>query len=122
MFKAGLVLSTLLGFLLHTFPLCAAPTNTWTKPTSGNWEESYWSAGILPSMNFGAIEFRNPGFKALAIAPSTTTNYPAPRAPPPAQRCGLSGHQKCPRGSPPQFAQPTAPKLRGACCPAKRRG
>src|SRR5437773_9044701 len=55
--------------------LTAAPTNSWTKPTSGNWEEPFWSLGVLPSMNHGAIEFRNPGFKALAIAPSTTANF-----------------------------------------------
>ena len=56
--------------------LTAATTNSWTKPTSGNWEEPYWSLGLLPSMAQDAIEFRNPGWKALAIAPSTTANYP----------------------------------------------
>jgi len=56
--------------------LTAAPTNSWTKATSGNWEEPFWSLGVLPSISQGAIELRNPGFKALAIAPSTTANYP----------------------------------------------
>src|SRR4051794_36731174 len=26
----------------------AQPINTWTKPTSGNWEEPFWSLGRLP--------------------------------------------------------------------------
>jgi hypothetical protein len=70
------------SFLLFSFlavvqvNLAAGPTNSWTKPTSGNWEEPFWSLGVLPSITQGAIEFRNPGFKALAIAPSTTANFP----------------------------------------------
>jgi len=66
----------ILLFAVVQMNLTAASTNSWTKPTSGNWEEPFWSLGVLPSMNQGAIEFRNPGFKALAIASSTTANFP----------------------------------------------
>src|SRR5437899_762929 len=52
-------------------------TNSWTKPTSGSWEEPYWSMGELPSPNPGAIVFTNSGSKALAINYGTTVNYPA---------------------------------------------
>lgn len=67
----------LVAFMVVRVNLIAAPTNSWTKPASGNWEEPFWSLGVLPSMVEGAIEFRNPGFKALAIAGSTTANFPA---------------------------------------------
>ena len=61
-----LVLST-----LHSF----ADANSWLKPTSGNWEEPYWSQGILP--NYGhAVMITNAGWKAVQIAPSTAQYYP----------------------------------------------
>jgi len=50
--------------------------NTWTKTTSGNWEEPYWSAGHLPTFSDGAILFTNEGWKALAIGSDTAANYP----------------------------------------------
>jgi hypothetical protein len=71
-----LCLAALPGFLAFTTQLEGA-TNRWTKSTSGNWEEPFWSLGELPSMAHDAIVFDNPGFKALAIGPSTTANYPA---------------------------------------------
>src|SRR5438270_101394 len=49
--------------------------NAWTKPVSGYWEEPYWSLGSLPSTN-QAILLTNAGWKALAIGPSTSQNYP----------------------------------------------
>ncbi len=49
--------------------------NVWTKPTSGYWEEPYWSLGIPPGTN-QAIFFTNAGWKALAIGSSTVQNYP----------------------------------------------
>src|SRR4026208_153975 len=52
-------------------------TNEWTKPTSAYWEESYWSLGVLPSVDQETVAFRNPGWKALAIGTNTTANYPA---------------------------------------------
>src|SRR5439155_7440422 len=50
--------------------------NEWTKGTSGNWEEPYWSLGELPSTNHARIEIANSGFKAVAINYGTTINYP----------------------------------------------
>jgi hypothetical protein len=50
-------------------------TNEWTKPTSGYWEESYWSLGRLP-LQQDTVAFRNPNWKALAIGANTTANYP----------------------------------------------
>jgi hypothetical protein len=52
-----------------------AATNFWTKPTSGYWEEPFWSVGDLPSHAQPAIVFNNPGFKALAIGTNATTRY-----------------------------------------------
>src|SRR5437899_1496764 len=50
--------------------------NSWTKTSSGYWEEPYWSAGVLPSYDQDAIMFTNAGWKALAIGANTTTSYP----------------------------------------------
>src|SRR6185503_2162223 len=51
-------------------------TNSWTKPTSGNWEEQdFWSLGVLPDAN-QSIVFNNPGWKALAIGSQTAQNFP----------------------------------------------
>src|SRR4051812_47178932 len=52
-----------------------ADANSWLKPSSGNWEEPYWSQGILP--NYGhAVMITNAGWKAVQIAPSTVQYYP----------------------------------------------
>ena len=50
--------------------------NSWTKATSGYWEEPYWSLGELPSIRHGETTFGNAGWKALAIGAQTTANYP----------------------------------------------
>jgi hypothetical protein len=94
-------------FLLFAFlalvqvNLAAAPTNSWTKPTSGNWEEPFWSLGVLPSISQGEIEFRNPGFKALAIAPSTTAIFSR-----------FIIHSKPDRGCARRIGEPTPAELR----------
>ncbi len=49
--------------------------NSWTKPTSGAWEESVWSLGILPNSS-QTIEFTNAGFKAVSISPATVSGFP----------------------------------------------
>jgi hypothetical protein len=59
------------GFIIQS----AGLTNEWTKATSGDWQEPFWSLGELPSTNHALIAFRNPGFKALAIQSSTTANH-----------------------------------------------
>lgn len=52
-----------------------AVTNEWLKPTSGYWEEPYWSLGRPPT-NQDMVIFDNAGFKALAIGQSTVTSIP----------------------------------------------
>jgi len=54
----------------------SAITNEWTKATSGNWEEPYWSLGVLPSADQETVAFRNLGWKAVAIGANTTANFP----------------------------------------------
>lgn len=49
--------------------------NSWTKPTSGTWEEPVWSLGILPASS-QTIEITNAGFKAVGINPATATGFP----------------------------------------------
>src|SRR5437867_412960 len=73
----GAVLVIVAGLLAITPQNSSAQsTNEWTKPTSGYWEEPYWSLGHLPSMQDDGVLFANDGYKALAIGPSTTANYP----------------------------------------------
>lgn len=71
----GLIYCVLVSFYFSIPHLAAGATNDWTKPTSGYWEESYWSLGHLPTFSDGLVAFRNPGFKALAIGANTTGNY-----------------------------------------------
>ena len=49
--------------------------NAWTKPTSGNWEEPYWSLGTLPGPGQSVL-LTNAGWKALAIGWSTVAGQP----------------------------------------------
>lgn len=50
-------------------------TNSWTKPTSGYWEEPYWSLGVLPDST-QMVEITNAGWKAVAIGASTIQTAP----------------------------------------------
>jgi hypothetical protein len=53
-----------------------AGVNSWTKPTSGYWEEqAYWSLGTLPDATQSVV-FTNAGWKALAIGANTAQNFP----------------------------------------------
>src|ERR1041384_74023 len=52
-----------------------AQQNTWTNPTSGQWEEMHWSLGQLPGPG-QAIFIENSGSKAVVIGASTTQNFP----------------------------------------------
>src|SRR5436190_4386739 len=64
-----------LAFFIPISPGVAA-TNSWTKPTSGYWEEqAYWSLGVLPDATQDVV-FTNAGWKALAIGSSTAQNFP----------------------------------------------
>jgi hypothetical protein len=49
--------------------------NSWTNPTSASWEEMHWSLGQLPGPG-QTIFIENPGWKAIAISPSTAQNFP----------------------------------------------
>src|SRR2546427_12704816 len=64
----------LFSLLLRSLALSAyaqAPEdNMWTKTTTGNWEDPYWSTGMLPNSN-STVWFTNAGYKALALGPST---------------------------------------------------
>jgi len=52
-----------------------AQLNSWTKPTSGNWEEPAWSLGVLPGSG-ESVMITNEGWKAVAITSNTVQNYP----------------------------------------------
>src|SRR5262245_21040334 len=67
----------LLAFVLSavTGPAQTGGTNYWTKPTSGDWEEPFWSLGVLPNAS-QAVVFNNPGWKALAIGAATARDFP----------------------------------------------
>jgi len=64
------------GLILQSDVSLRDAYNIWTKPTSGNWEEPYWSLGELPSTNQAGVMFTNSGYKALAISYATTINHP----------------------------------------------
>jgi hypothetical protein len=50
----------------------AAQINSWTNTSSGYWDQPYWSAGHLPTLNDSAILITNAGWKAVAIGSGTT--------------------------------------------------
>jgi hypothetical protein len=60
--------------LLLTLP-ASAQVNSWTKPTSGNWEEPYWSLGVPPAFDH-RVMLTNAGWKAVQIAWSTVQSQP----------------------------------------------
>src|SRR5882724_8451751 len=65
---------TLAGLL--TDATCSgAQTNSWTSSTSGHWEDSSWSLGVLPGAG-QTILVANHGWKAVAIGANTTANFP----------------------------------------------
>src|SRR5437660_1391135 len=54
----------------------AQVVNSWTKPSSGAWEEqAYWLLGALPDAT-QSVMFTNAGWKALAIGANTAQNFP----------------------------------------------
>jgi hypothetical protein len=67
-----------LGFAFTFFLLCAttsAQVNSWTKTSSGNWEESFWSLGELPGVG-QSVMITNANWKSVMIGPNTTANFP----------------------------------------------
>ncbi|EEF59542.1 beta strand repeat-containing protein [Pedosphaera parvula] len=73
--RGRLLWTIALAHLLLTGTVAFAQVNSWTKPTSGAWEEPVWSLGILPNSS-QTIEITNAGFKAVGINPSTATGFP----------------------------------------------
>jgi len=61
-------------FLLLSLITVSGQSNSWMKPTSGYWEDPYWSLGVLPNSSQSVL-FTNSGWKALAIGPSTAMNF-----------------------------------------------
>ncbi len=61
--------------VIAVLPLSAAgDLNIWTKPSSGYWEEPFWSLGSLPT-NGQDMAITNEGSKVLTIGPTTTQYY-----------------------------------------------
>src|SRR5678815_1700744 len=51
-----------------------AQTNSWISPSSGNWQDPYWSIGMLPGTN-QYIFLTNDGSKTLRIGRETAESY-----------------------------------------------
>src|SRR5207237_8615834 len=69
-------LFSILFLLLVAIGPAVAAVNSWTKPTSGYWEEqAYWSLGKLPDST-QSVMFTNSGWKALAIGSGTAQDFP----------------------------------------------
>ena len=64
------------GSILWSNGATEGETNSWTRATDGNWEDSFWSRPELPWIGQRAIVFTNGGSKVLAIGTNTTANYP----------------------------------------------
>src|SRR5439155_1117977 len=72
--SAGLFLTFFLS--LVTVSGQTGATNSWNKPSSGNWDDpSAWSLGVLPSSSQSVL-ITNSGWKAVAINPSPPVNFP----------------------------------------------
>jgi len=71
--RNALTITAVISFAIRA----PAQTNSWTKPTSGDWHEPFWSLGVLPAANQSHIMFTNEGWKALAINRVTARDYPA---------------------------------------------
>jgi hypothetical protein len=66
--------SIALVFFTVTAP-AVADVNSWTKPTSGNWQEiAFWSLGELPDATQDVV-ITNGGWKAVAINAQTAQNF-----------------------------------------------
>jgi hypothetical protein len=75
MAKRGVAFSCLIGMVLfHLPPAALGQTNSWTGSTSGNWEDSNWSLGVLPGTN-QSIFITNSGTKVVTIGAGTAKNF-----------------------------------------------
>jgi hypothetical protein len=76
MTKRLAILCCLTGvFFFHLPATIFAQTNSWTNSASGNWEDSYWSLGVLPGTN-QTIFITNSGIKVVTIGPGTAEGAP----------------------------------------------
>jgi hypothetical protein len=72
----GVAFSSLVGLILfHLASAAFGQANSWTNSTSGKWEDSYWSLGILPGTN-QMVLLTNEGVKSLTIGSNTTQQFP----------------------------------------------
>src|SRR5437879_4814531 len=65
------IILLLTGCCLHSF----AQANSWTNSGSGNWEQNFWSLGVLPGTN-QSVMLTNSGWKAVMISSATVSGYP----------------------------------------------
>src|SRR5207245_2842023 len=74
----GLYLSAsiLFGVLFGSAPPTSGQVNAWTKSSSGNCEEPYWSLARLPRAG-DSVMITNGGWKAIQMGNSTAVNYPS---------------------------------------------
>src|SRR5438270_74690 len=78
---ARLVSLALLAFISSPCVSITAQTlNAWINPSSGAWEQNYWSLGELPGQGQWVL-LTNAGWKAIEIGPSTVENFPQTLSP-----------------------------------------
>src|SRR5436190_5505266 len=72
----GRALCFIASVMAFTSISVSAQVNSWINPTSGNWDQaSSWSLGVVPGSS-QSVMITNSGWKAVAINPSTPTNFP----------------------------------------------
>ena len=68
--------STFSGFSFQPYGVVEVSTaNNWTSPSSGKWESSSWSLGMLPAYD-QTVNIANDGYKAVNIDNTTVANFP----------------------------------------------
>ena len=75
--RRALAACFLLTFFLSltSVPGQTGNTNRWIKPSSGFWEEPFWSSGVLPDSSQSVL-ITNQNWKAVGITPFTASNFP----------------------------------------------
>src|SRR5688572_967720 len=73
--RLSLLLCTTLALLTASIYNSAADANSWLKPTSGTWQEPYWSQGILPNSGH-SVMITNACWRAVQIGSGTAQNFP----------------------------------------------
>ena len=61
-------------FIIASTLSLSGQVNSWTKATSGNWEEPFWSLGILPGAG-QSVMITNLGSKTVTISSSAAQNF-----------------------------------------------